>query len=375
MDALVYIYYPLLLLLLFYGARIEKAGVWNDDVLSLDHTKAFLGFQAILIIFHHLSQRTCAPWLEPSRIHHGLDAFVFIGYLSVAAFFFCSGYGMYVNAHSNERAFDHYFKRRILPLLAMGLLAWIMFYIAELCIGYKAPAPIWINVNAYNWYIPVMILVYLLFYLSFRVIKNETAGIAVLIALTLILFFFAKASGFGTWWYNTLHLFAVGVITARHREAILRAAKKHYVLLLVISVALFAALFSIGNYYYATCGVFHLPPSEPLRVTLEPFMQASSAVLFVFIMAMLGLKIRIGNKALRFLGTFTLEIYIAHPLFVRLFGFASFDDNVRPLYYIKNQFLYVLAVLVISLPLAFGIHRISSAIRNRDRAGSGKTHG
>ncbi len=257
----------------------------------------------------------------------------------------------------------------------MGLLAWIMFYIAELYIGYKAPAPLWINVNGYNWYIPVMILMYLLFYLSFRVIKNETAGIAVMTAGTLILFFFAMAAGFGTWWYNSFHLFAVGVITARHRDGLLRALKKHYVPLFVISVALFAALFSIGNYYYATCMVFRLPPSEPLRVTLEPFMQASSAVLFILVMTLLGLKIRIGNKVLRFLGTFTLEIYIAHPLFVRLFGFASFEDNVRPLYYIKNQFLYVLAVLLISLPLAFGFHRISSAIRNRDRVGSGKDHG
>ena len=50
MNMLQLIFYPALLVLLFAGAKIMKKGEWNEDVLSFDHTKAFLGFASVIII-------------------------------------------------------------------------------------------------------------------------------------------------------------------------------------------------------------------------------------------------------------------------------------------------------------------------------------
>lgn len=362
MDRLVYIYYPLLILLLFTGAKISRRGEWNDEVLSLRQTKAFLGFQAILIIFHHCSQRTAAPWLDKTHIHHGLDVFVFIGYLCVAAFFFCSGYGMYVSLHHKDNALSHYFSRRILPLLAAGFITWMMFFIAEMLMGYTAPEPYIFKVNTYIWYIPVMILMYVLFYLSFRFCRNETAAIAVLTVCAVLYFIWARAFFPGTWWYNTHFLFVIGVIVAKQGDGFFSAMKKLYFPVFVLCFSVFTVCFMFGNYYYQVCGHFRIRPDEAQRVMLEPFLQAVSAVAFVIIMIQAGMKLRIGNRILDMLGAFTLEIYIIHPLFVRLFGFASFEDNVKPLYYIRNQFLYVLTVIVISLPIAYGLHLLKRKI-------------
>lgn len=77
----------ILALCLFVGAKISKRKQWNEDVLSYEQTKSFLGFCALIIILHHCALRTCASWLAANRIVHGLDAFVFLGYLCVAVFF------------------------------------------------------------------------------------------------------------------------------------------------------------------------------------------------------------------------------------------------------------------------------------------------
>ena len=208
-----YLLYAILAVCLFWGAKICKKKEWNEDVLSFAQTKSFLGFCALIILLHHCAQRTCAPWLAPARIVHGLDAFVYLGYLCVAVFFFCSGYGMYI-ASRKEGFFKGYYKRILKVLL---------------------PA----------------------------------------------------------------------------------------------------------------------------------------VVIFVML---IGMKIRIGNKVLLFLGTFTLEIYLVHPLFVQLFGFAFVQDRVKPLYHIQNPFLYVAAVTVISIPLAYLLHR-AVALMGTNRNGSVQTGG
>ena len=49
-------------------------------------TKALQGFFAICIMLHHIGQKTCAYWLNPKYIVHGLDVFVPIGYFFVGIF-------------------------------------------------------------------------------------------------------------------------------------------------------------------------------------------------------------------------------------------------------------------------------------------------
>ena len=100
----VYLVYPLLLFLLFYGSKLLKRGEWNSNYLSLEQTKAFLGFCSVLIVFHHISQKTCDHNLDQFSVElrPGLELFVFVGYLCVAMFFFCSGYGMYISSQKGD---------------------------------------------------------------------------------------------------------------------------------------------------------------------------------------------------------------------------------------------------------------------------------
>lgn len=364
MDKLIIVVYPLLILLLFWGAKVVKRGEWNEDVLSFQQTKAFLGFLAIIIIFHHISQRTCATWLEASRIHHGLDVFVFVGYLSVAVFFFCSGYGMYTAcSQKKEVFFKGYFIRRILPILIPSVLMWLLFFAAEKIRHVKIEPPVWINTYDYIWYIPAIIYVYAVFYLAFKVIKNEKAGMAVLwvgIILYMIgAFFFSP----GSWWYNSIHLFGVGVAMAKNKEKRIEAYKKTYVLRIIIYSIVTAVGFAAASYYPQFASAMHKSYNALLHMLLEIPGQIISAYTFVMLILLIGMKVKTGNKLIAILGTFTLEIYLVHPIFVQLFGFSFM--NAAPVFYIKNQLLYVLAVIIPTLPIAWVLHKVLDPLRKK----------
>lgn len=349
------IFYPALLVLLFWGAHVYKKGEWNDEVLSFSHTKAFLGFCAIIILFHHASQRTCAPWLMPNKIRHGLDPFVFAGYLCVAVFFFCSGYGVYT-AHSKEGFFDHYIRRRIMPVVTPMVIMWLVFFVIEKVRHISVEKPIWLGTYNYLWYVPAMIYLYAVFYLSFKVIKNDRLSMAVMIIGTVIHFVLCMVFGPGTWWYNTPFMFVLGIVFARHKDGLLAFFKKAYPLWVIVSLVVTLLAFGFANYYYFFIMILGIPYSDMGHFLGELIGQLISAATFVWFCLLVGMKVRIGNKVLAFFGTFTLEFYLVHPLFIQLFGFAFVNDMTRPIFYIKNVFLYTLASIVLTVPIAYGLH-------------------
>ena len=360
------IYYPLLLILLFWGAKVMKKGEWNSEVLSFDQTKAFLGFASIVIIFHHASQKTCAPWLNPKYIRHGLDAFVYVGYLCVAAFFFCSGYGMRI-ACKKEGFFKGYFKNRLLPIICPTVFMWLVFFVTERARGVKIDPPVWINVYDYVWFIPAILYLYIWFYISFHLVKSEKKGMMVLWTGTILYIVLAALFSPGTWWFNSVHLFAVGAGFAGNHEKRIERLKKFYPLKLAVYFLMTSVCFVAANYYYPVItSLTHKPYDEKIHMMLEGPGQMISAYTFVMLLILLGLKIRVKNRALSFLGKFTLELYLLHPFFVQIFAFAFIKEGVKPVFYIKDPFLYVLAILICSIPLAYIGKRLLDRILKRN---------
>lgn len=355
------IFYPALLILLFWGAHLCKKGEWNEEVLSFSHTKAFLGYCSILILFHHASQRTCAPWLMAANIHHGLDPFVFIGYLCVAAFFFCSGYGVYT-AHFKEGFFDHFIKIRIMPILTPTIIMWLIFFVIEKVRKVPIDKPVWLNTYTYVWYVVAVIYFYALFYLCFKIIKKDRLSMAVMIFGTILHFILCGFFSPGTWWYNTPFLFLLGIIAARHKDGMLALFKKAYPLWLILSFVITACGFAFANYYSTIIVLLGSHYTDKGHFWGELIGQVISAATFVCFILLLGMKIRIGNPVMRFLQKFTLEFYLVHTLFIQMFGFAFVNDATKPVFYIKNQFLYVLVSLVLTIPIAYGLNLLMTLI-------------
>ena len=54
MDKLVYLCYPLALLLLFWGSKWYGRKQWNEESFSLSQTKAWQGFFAVMILLNSI---------------------------------------------------------------------------------------------------------------------------------------------------------------------------------------------------------------------------------------------------------------------------------------------------------------------------------
>ena len=356
----VYLVYPLLLFLLFYGSKLLKRGEWNSNYLSFEQTKAFLGFCSVLIVFHHISQKTCDHYLDQFSVElrPGLELFVFVGYMCVAMFFFCSGYGMYISSQKVDSFFKHYFKKRILPLVIPTVFMWLIFFFIEKYRGMTIKPPVWINVYDYIWFVPSLIYMYIVFYLSFRLVKTKLYSFSLLWVCVIAYFVFCWFFSPGTWWYNNQFMFAIGAGVAAHVESFTAWNRHHYQGKIVLSLVITLIGFFAAAYYEEITAMLGMPYSENVYTYVKITGQVISSLTFVYLMLLIGMKIKIGNKALAFLSGFTLELYLVHPLFVHLFSFAFVQNDSTPVFYIHNQILYIAAVIIPAVPLAYVLHKV-----------------
>ena len=87
--------------------------------------------------------------------------------------------------------------------------------------------------------------------------------------------------------------------------------------------------------------------NEPMKVPhrlMSAGLQWLVAFVYTAFWFLLLMKVRLGNRALNWLGSISLSFYLMHGLFVELFGF-NFMDISKSLIYIRNVALYIAAVL------------------------------
>ena len=371
---MIFVWYILLLALIIVGMKFFGKGKWNDDVLSFDQTKAFLGFCAVLIVFHHMSHRTIANWIPPFVQRPGLAPFVYVGYLCVAAFFFCSGYGLYKSAKAKPGFFKR-FPLRLIPIIIPFVITYAAYIIMMKVRNIPIVFPKFTamggptTIHPYSWYIPCLILMYLLFFFGFAFYKKDWFGILIVIVGTFAYKVFCVRYLYGTWWYNTVHLFPIGIFFAKYEKSILNSLKRFYFVKLIIFFLITAVTFAYGNYFYELAELFKIKLGTGEKAYLMQqvpiyFAQMISAITFCLFILMLGLKIKIGNPVLKFFGKMTLEIYLVHGVFVHLFSFGLITNDMRykPLKYIKSVPLYILVVLIVSIPVSFVIYLLDHKI-------------
>ena len=320
-----------LALLLLVGIKPSKLREWQEEPLSLERSKAIQGFAAVAIIVHHLSQ-------ELAQKAGTIGFFEGLGVLFVGIFFFFSGYGLYTSLKTKENYLKGFLKKRLVTILIPFYMC-ILVFVAAACICGEKFTPLqllgvlsgWALINGHMWYIVEIAILYLVFFLIFRLIKNRTAatvvmGIFVLamMAGSLMLCHGADmtASGWfqGEWWYNSSFLFVIGIIFSKHSESIRKIARKAYYLLLVVFAGLTAVLglqttYMLRKYSYWS----EIPGQDPKYLDKIRCLSVQLPWIFVFVcfVLLLMMKVRFGNPVLKFLGSISLELYLIHNLFLQ----------------------------------------------------------
>lgn len=352
----------LVLLILLPGIRRVGDDSAFVDPFSKDQTQSLKGLLALLVMMHHLCTYLDADF--PSLL-----LFEDAGFVTVGGFFLISGYGLCHSALENSNYLSNFFRRRILALLITYYVTDVLYILMKLRIMPAEKVAQYALKSIFGvhfWFVPVMILLYVLFYAAFRFFgkKSKTRAAVALSVMVLLYVAFSFAlhklyniTSFGRWWYNSAPCFLVGIWYRMLRDRIMEFISRHYTLLCSVSIVLFATLY-----------IFSIRSSPAYTYdTLMLVLEILSSSAFCVLIILLSVRYRIGNSLLRLLGKLSFELYLIHALLIAILRWDTtpltlFGHTLGFDLYITSSDLYLAGVLVASLAVSYVIHILSGKI-------------
>ncbi len=287
-----------------YKVRLSS---FNQDYIERDQTTSIKGFFAIVVFFSHLRQYI---QLSNGFLDFSFLAFInFFGQLMVTLFFFYSGYGIIKAYKTKDDYTKTFFRKRILKTLvhfdivvALYMILSFVFKSNYSGTDYAFAWVGWTSLGNSNWFIFVMLALYLSTQIAFLIVKNKrpiiTTGLVCVFscALFFLLYFVGKES----WWFDTIFCYSFGMIFACFEEKIKTIMDKsklyNYGAVVVSFICFFISYFFAANI---------LPSIVAKNLT---------ALLFCLVVVILSTKVKIDNPILRWLGKYSFLIYICQRL-------------------------------------------------------------
>ena len=379
----------ILVAILIAGAKLSKMHEWKEKPLSLDTSKAIQGFAAVAIILHHLSQ----DLLEKAGPFEFLSE---CGVIFVGIFFFFSGYGLYTSLKTKQDYLKGFLRKRFVTILIPFYSCIAVFTIASCICGAKyEPLDLlgilsgWSLINNHMWYIVEIAILYLVFFIVYRLIKNRTAATIVMTIFVIGMIggslYLGHGKDFscsywfmGEWWYNSTFLFIIGIIVSKHSEFITKIVRKVYFILLpvfgILTVFFYKkTIYALHTYSYWS----EIPGVDPayddkLRCLV---VQLPFIICFVFFVLLIMLKVRFGNPVLKFLGSISLELYLIHNLFLMgLKDGTIFRVPSPSMYIILTILMGIGAATVISGFDKYLIALITGKLKGQQDLGPSRNH-
>lgn len=361
-------YIVLLVILFVWKLSFKKKGEWIETPWSLSAAKAIQGISAIGIILHHCTQKLENAQLDPGALAPFRD----FGVLFVGIFLFFSGYGLIKSYQSKPDYFKHFLRNRLLTLLIPFFVCNFVYYIFVTILGRRLDLLLSIigypPINDQIWFVIELVIFYLVFYLLYRFIKNDKlamAGMFVFI-IAFIGYCLTRGHGYhwfqGEWWYNSSLLFVIGIAFGTFETSIIKFIKKTYVILLPVILIATYVFYRLNVYFLETRSYWSETPGNPAYGDKLTCLSAQVVMIvcFVFSILLIMMKVKIGNPALTFLGKRSLEIYLLQNLFLT---YLRSGNTIT----IKNDDLYVAAVISGTVLAAFLVHLVDSFIVSKIR--------
>ncbi|MBE5829319.1 MAG: acyltransferase [Butyrivibrio sp.] len=364
MTDLLLLVFPLsIFVLVFYGAKIAPKGEFSSEYLNWDQMMALRTVACLSIILHHLTQRIT----EYGRIGKGpITIYNYIGFLCTAVFFFSSGYGLLYSFLNKHNYLDGFLRKRLpsvlVPFFLVNVITVLVnhlvykrgtsddaLYVIKQVVGIEL-----LDGNA--WFIVEIMVLYVLFAVFFSLIKNKDVSLVLLILATFGIMAFAFFRGhdyddfketyfMGEWWYNSTFTFVFGLLYARFKNGIEAFLKKHYKGM-IISFGILSVFVTFAGIVVANVfGYYHdMLPTYRSDAFITLVVQSVNCVVVVVFQLLLNMKIAVKNKALEYMGSIQMMVFLVHGYFVR-----TVFDHSRMGHFVWYLLVFVCAIIVAAI--------------------------
>ena len=328
----------ILLLISLFVYLIPRTDV---DYLSNKSTKSLKGLLALLIIFHHISQKITTG--------ENFSNFEYMGRYIVALFFFLSGYGLYFQYSNNATYMENFLKKRLVRIFIPFFVFIVIYVIYRATLGEVVNVDFFLsfwkdhsNIIYNGWFINSIIVLYVIFYVSF-VRKDSKIAVYKLVFLTLVYIFWKAYQNHGDWEYVSIMAFLLGVFWMKNRVSIDKLLEKNYFIFLVsFSILMYA--FHHYEDIMKNIGITN-------KYVYYGIVGNLCTMIFVVYFLLLTNKLNFSNKYLDFLGDISFEIYMIHGLVMHYLGKFFVSSDV-------NDVLYTIVVLFVSIVFAYYIKKL-----------------
>lgn len=339
---------PALLILSLIGIRLQKCNSRDNTYLTKNSSNVIRGLFIILIFTSTFigTMSTVNKFDTPMVyfVHHYEQ-------LLYVPFFFYSGYGIFETFKNNGREYARKIPlQQILRHYIAYFISWILLAMTALALhsNYSIQDYLLSTIgvsdigNPTNWFVFVMIFLYLFSFISFRIADKKTAVI-INVVLTIFLFFmyrsFAPAGSPYLW--NTMPAYVFGLLYSYVKERVEPVLFKHrinrFILLIVSFGGLVASLFAIKQIPYSDFrNAAFIVPSFFMSMTIVSLTSI----------------VNIRSKILAFIGANSFWIFILQQVSLIWLTKVGFIYN--------QKYVYFLVALAIAIGLGVVLNKVFS---------------
>lgn len=363
MENLILCFFPIALLFIsLYQCENSKKD-FSDKIWSHNQAKMIEAIACIGVILHHVTQRVTSYGV----FYKGpITVFNSIGFLFTSLFFFFSGYGLITSVINKPNYLDNFLLHRLSTILIPFFVSNIIYVVAFRFYVPMSSDDILRSVfglvllNGNGWYIVEIFILYIIFYILFKTIKNKNIAIILLCTSAIVIIMIGAKSGHdytdigdlwfkGEWWFNSTIVFNMGILFARFKDRIVAFLKKRYSIFLSVTAVLFPILFvieeKINHRYGYYQSAIKISGVNCILVTL--IAQSTLAVIFTFLILLINMKITFNSVILKFISSISVELFLIHGIFVRGIEVFRFPNN-----FIKYVFV-IFCGIVAAKPFLF----------------------
>ena len=374
--------------------KLLKKNEFNEDFLSMETMKSLRGFAALGVILHHISQQ------QTFQQEGILLPFVNAGAYFVAIFFFCSGYGLLKSYDSKPGYLKGFIKKRIVKSIVLPFYVDVLIYAALYAlVKIHLEKEQWIcnltgitMMNQYAWFPIVLAILYIVFFLTFRFVKNRKACFAIIFVFIILMGIGCMIEGHcawwtgpdnwwvseyywtneakwwmgekifwfhGEWWVNSAPAFFTGLVFANYEKKIVKFFKENYwkrFFILVIITEVCFALSDFGQKKFGYWTEFNRRGPEIGNKIATYFCQIPLFLIIAVTVFIFLMKYHVSNPITRFFGKYSLHTYLMNLAAITLMNFLQYNQEWSP-FYMGGPYnnLFVNAIAVILLTVAGGV--------------------
>lgn len=307
------------------------------DYLSRETTTSIKGIFILMVFFSHFNS-----YIEYTNYFDKLYLIPFniVGQGMVSMFLFYSGFGIMEQIKNKNNYIKTFPVKRILNVLFQFMIAVLLYAILNIII--REPFSFvqllksligWESIGNSNWYIFVILYMYVITYFSFILSKRNYKIAVSLISISTIIYIIVMCyiAHKGIWWYDTALLYPLGILYSIYKKNIDKYIKKNYIFIITLLVML------IGFW----------------KIDISIIKN----IIFGLIILLLSVNIKLGNRFLSFCGKYLFEIYVLQRIPMIILDKVGFLDTYP---YIAFSICFGITII-----LSYGFKKYINLIWNK----------